>query len=333
VLTANEYEEHASEERSSEQVLLQPQVDLAIPPDRQTTVLFADLSGSTRLYEAAGDDKALEIIGRCIDTLSRAAEAAGGRVIKTIGDEIMALFATPDHAADAAMRMQTAIDALPMVGGHKLAVRIGFQAGPVIQRDNDVFGDTVNLASRLAEQATREQVLTTTDTVSLLSPAIKNTTRRLYDITVRGKLEDIALCELLWRKSPDITQFPVGPFALKLANVRLRLLYRGRELVLKRRVESITLGRDPTCTFVSVDPMSSRHHCIIERRQDKFVLADHSSNGTYVTSESDGIETILRREELALRGHGWLSFGHCSGESQDVLEYWCITDAKADATG
>jgi class 3 adenylate cyclase len=330
VLTANECEEHASEERSGEQVLLQPQSDSGVAADRQTTVLFADLSGSTRLYEAAGDKKALDVIGRCIYTLSRAAEAAGGRVIKTIGDEIMALFATPDHAADAAMRMQTAIDALPLVGGQKLAVRIGFQAGPVIQRDNDVFGDTVNLASRLAEQATREQVLTTTDTVSLLSPAIKNTTRRLYDITVRGKLEDIALCELLWRKSPDITQFPGGEFAARRADLCLRLLYRGRELVLKRRVESITLGRDPTCTFVIVDPMSSRHHCVIERRQDKFVLADHSSNGTYVSSESDGTETVLRREELALRGHGRLSFGHCSGQSQDVLEYWCMTDSTGE---
>jgi adenylate cyclase len=316
VLTANAHVEEAP-----------PDLSAASPPDRQTTVLFADLSGSTRLYEAAGDDKALEVIRRCIDTLCRAAEAAGGRVIKTIGDEVMALFATPDHAADAAMRMDSAMDALPKVGGQKLTVRIGFHAGPVIQRENDVFGDTVNLASRLTEQATKEQVLTTADTVSLLSPALKNTTRRLYDITIRGKLEDIALCELLWRTSPDITQFPVGPFAVKPTNLRLRLLYQGKELVLKRRVESITLGRDPSCTFVIADPMASRHHCIIERRQDKFVLADHSSNGSYVTSESDGTQTVLRREELALRGHGRLSFGHCSGESEDVLEYWCITDA------
>lgn len=329
MLTATEFEEHATEDRFSEEVLHQPGFDSASTPHRQTTVLFADLSGSTRLYEAAGDDKALEVIGRCIDTLCRAAEAAGGRVIKTIGDEVMALFATPDQAADAAMRMQTGINALPTIGGSKLAVRIGFHAGPVIQRENDVFGDTVNLASRLAEQATREQVLTTTDTVSLLSPFLKGATRRLYDITVRGKLEDIALCELLWRKSPDITLSPTGDFAVKSTmNLRLRVVYRGRELVLKRRVESITLGRDPTCTFVIVDPLSSRHHCVIERRQDKFVLVDHSSNGTYVTPESDGNETVLRREESALRGHGWLSFGRCSGDSEDLLEYWCGTDAK-----
>ena len=305
-----------------------PDLNRDSAPDRQTTVLFADLSGSTRLYEAAGDDKALEVIRRCIDTLCRAAEAAGGRIIKTIGDEVMALFATPDQAADAATRMHSAMEALPKVGGQKLTVRIGFHAGPVIQRENDVFGDTVNLAARLTEQATKEQVLTTADTVSLLSPVFKNTTRRLYDITIRGKMEDIGLCELLWRSSPDITQLPVGPFAFRSSNVRLRLVYRGKELVLKRRVESITLGRDPTCTFVIADPMSSRHHCIIERRQDKFVLADHSSNGTYVTSESDGTETVLRREELALRGHGWLSFGHCRAESEDVLEYWCITDTR-----
>lgn len=292
-------------------------------PSRETTVLFADITGSTRLYEAAGDDKALEVVGTCIDTLRRATEAAGGRIVKTIGDEVMALFASPDQAADAAMRMHLAIDALPMVGGHKLTIRIGFHAGPVIQRENDVFGDTVNLASRLTEQATQGQVLTSADTVSLLAPAIRAATRRLYDITVRGKLEDIALCELLWRKGPDITHLPVAGSAVKPTKPRLRLRYRGKELVLKRRVESVTLGRDPTCSFVVADAMASRHHCAIERRQDKFVLRDHSSNGTYVTAEGENTETVLRREELALRGRGWVTFGQTRAQSFDVLEYCC----------
>jgi class 3 adenylate cyclase len=301
----------------------EPRVEEVMEPDRKTTVLFADVTGSTRLYEAAGDNKALEVIGNCIETLRRAVDAAGGRVVKTMGDEMMALFSTPDQAADAATRMHVAIDALPVVDGHKLAVRIGFHAGPVIQRDNDVFGDTVNIASRLAEQATQGQALTSAETVSLLGPVVRNVTRRLYDVTVKGKVNDIGLCELLWRKSPDITQLPVGNSAVKAARVTLRLRYRGEELVRRRLVESITFGRDPHSEVVVSDPTASRHHCVIERHQDKFVVRDHSSNGTYVTVEGEGRETVLRREELALRGHGWLAFGQPRAATEEPVEYWC----------
>src|SRR2546429_9270925 len=120
---------------------------------RQTTVLFADVSGSTKLYETAGDAAALTAIGRCIERMRKAAESTGGRVVKTIGDEIMALFPSPDAAAGAASEMHATIEQLPEVGGAKLGVRVGFHSGPVIQREDDVFGDTVNMAARLGEQA------------------------------------------------------------------------------------------------------------------------------------------------------------------------------------
>jgi adenylate cyclase len=235
----------------------------------------------------------------------------------------MALFATPDAAADAATRMHMAVNALPAVGDHKLAVRIGFHSGPVIQRDKDVFGDTVNLAARLVEQATKGQVLTSSDTVSLLSPAVRNNIRRLYDITVKGKANDVALCELLWQKSPDITQLPLGQSELKRPQSCIRIRYRGRELVCRRRVEWITIGRDPSSVFVISDVLGSRQHCVIERRQDRFWVRDYSSNGTYVTVEGQNTESMLRREELSLHGHGWLAFGQPKSKAVDLLEYWC----------
>lgn len=296
---------------------------VSMSADRGSTVLFADVTGSTRLYEEAGDTRALDAIESCLDRLRRAAEASGGRVVKTTGDEVMALFATPDMAADAATRMHLAVDALPPLDSHKLGVRIGFHAGPVIQRDNDVFGDTVNLASRLVEQATRGQVLTSAETVELLTPALRSSTRRLYDITVRGKADEIALCELLWQKSADITDFPTTHTIKKPARLTLRLRYRGKEIVRRRLQESVTLGRDPASTVVVAEATASRHHCLIERRQDKYIVRDHSSNGTYVTEEGENRETILRREEAALHGHGWIAFGQPKSHTADALEYWC----------
>ena len=117
--------------------------------DRLGTVLFADVSGSTSLYETAGDSAALEAISTCLGAARAATEAWGGRVVKTMGDEVMSIFPGPDAAANAAADIQVRIDALPALAGKKLGVRIGFHHGPVLQRDDDVFGDTVNLAARI----------------------------------------------------------------------------------------------------------------------------------------------------------------------------------------
>jgi adenylate cyclase len=112
--------------------------------ERQATVLF--VSGSTKLYETAGDTTALEAISRCLALAARATQESGGRVVKTIGDELMGIFASADAAANAAVGMQGKLDSLPEVSGTKLGMHIGFQHGPVLQRGDDVFGDTVNMA-------------------------------------------------------------------------------------------------------------------------------------------------------------------------------------------
>ena len=152
---------------------------------RQVTVLFADVSDSTKLYESEGDKAAMEAIARCVDQLRQTVESSGGRVVKTIGDEVMAVFPTPDAAGFAAGSMQYAIEALPPVGASKLGVRIGFHHGPVIQSDNDIFGDTVNLASRLVEQAGRGQIIISHETSDQLGPVFRSFKRPLYAIQPR----------------------------------------------------------------------------------------------------------------------------------------------------
>src|SRR3989475_12206681 len=120
---------------------------------RQTTVLFADVSGSTKLYETAGDAAALTAIGRCIEHMRKAAESTGGRVVKTIGDEIMALFPSPDAAAGAASEMHATIEQLPESGGAQPRVRGGFHSGAGGPRGGDGVGGTGNMARRLARPA------------------------------------------------------------------------------------------------------------------------------------------------------------------------------------
>jgi adenylate cyclase len=290
---------------------------------RLATVLFADVSGSTKLYEAAGDVIALETINRIIAEMRRCTEAAGGRVVKTIGDEVMALFSTPEAAASAASQIQMQTDIMPGVAGMKLGVRIGFHSGPVIQKDNDVFGDTVNLAARLVAQATREQIITSAETAQELGEGYKERTRGLYAITVKGKADDIGLCELIWRYD-GATTVVLRPKSApaKPKTVMIRLKYRGKELVRRRDNDSVTLGRDETSGLQIMEDKCSRHHCTIERRGDKFVLKDHSTNGTYVTiGEED--EVLLQRDEIALRKTGWISFGQTRIGTHESVEFFC----------
>lgn len=289
-------------------------------PPRPTAVLFADLSGSTRLYSQAGDKEAVKLVRRCLDALRKATEACGGRVVKTIGDEVMSLFPHPDLAAQAAARMQATIGDMPTLSGERMAVRVGFHAGPVIQKQEDVYGDTVNIASRLADQASRGQVLTSDRTLAMLSPMLRHSCRKLYDVTLRGKSDEVGLCEFLWQKSPDITD--VAQPELKKARSALRLRYRDQSLVRRRGAESVAIGRDPESDIVVSGSRASRQHCVIERRRDRFVLRDHSANGTYLTLEGKK-EILLRRDEHALLGHGWIAFGEPRKEAVDVLEFFC----------
>src|SRR5262245_37800799 len=289
--------------------------------DRHGTVLFADVSGSTSLYETAGDDAALEAISACLAAARAATEASGGRVVKTMGDEVMSIFPAPDAAANAAADIQTRIDALPEVAGTKLGVRIGFHHGPVLQRDDDVFGDTVNLAARLVAQAKKGEIVLSTDTADLLGPVFRTMVRELHAITVKGKAEEIGLAELIWKRDADATVVFGVRARGSVPRSALRLQYRGAETERRRDVDAITIGRDPASGLVVHDEMASRQHCTIERRQELYVLRDHSTNGTYVTFEGDA-EMSVRRSEVSLRRHGWISFGQPRKPGGEVVEFF-----------
>src|SRR3989442_5926300 len=203
---------------------------------RQTTILFADVSGGSKLYEAADYAAALEVIARCIERVRDAAQSAGGQVVKTNGDKVMVLFPTPDAAAHAATRMHATIEALPGIGGTKLGVQVGFHSGPVYRCDEDLLGDTVKLASRMVEQAQKGQTITSEQTAALLSPSFRSLSRQLTSIPARGKGEELRLCEIA---SPAPTDFR-----------RLRLTYRDHAIVCSRENESIVVGRERGCALV-----------------------------------------------------------------------------------
>jgi adenylate cyclase len=284
-------------------------------------VLFADVSGSTKLYETVGDTTAHAAIDLCVRMFSALTEQHGGRVIKTIGDEVMSIFPNAESAGTAARDIQLGMTDMAPVDKVRLGVRIGLHYGPVVERDGDVFGDTVNLAARLTEMASRGQIITSMETVDLLAPIQKMDCRRLYSIPVKGKEKEVGICELMWTDTDDATQV-VAQHATTDSGDSLRLVYRTRVLTVGGERRSVVLGREATADLVIADRMASRSHCEIEQRQDKFVLSDRSANGTYLSIDGDR-EIVLRREEAMLRGHGFITLGQSRATATEFVEFFC----------
>jgi len=281
---------------------------------RQRAVLFVDISGSSRLYVDLGDTRASQRVRDCLRLLQGVVEANSGRLIKAIGDGLMCDFADVDQALQAAQEMHVSVaegDRDASLPG----IHIGCHYGPVIESEGDLYGDTVNLAARIAGVARAGQIIMTQETVVRLTAQQQLRVRVLSDVSVKGRLEALTVVEYLWQphgdptaSHSDLTSMNVPVFRLKRA--RLRLVFRERELWLDRAAAAITLGRDPACGVEVQDPSASRLHATIEIRGDKVVVVDHSSNGTYVAWDQNS-ETWLRREEMILPPRGRISLG-CS---------------------
>ncbi len=284
-------------------------------------VLFADISGSTRLYETLGDARAFATINRCLDILRRLTAAHSGQAVKTIGDEIMAVFPDAISAVQAACEMQLVTSHAP-IDGTRVTIRIGFHYGPVIESDGDVFGDTVNIAARMTELAKGQQIITTGVTVAILPPIMRAGTRTFNSLSIKGKTDDIEVREVIWQETEEMTMMVGNTFTPGNSEPTLQLVYRGNKFFVDAAHPCITIGRDESMNIMIQDRRASRMHARIERRRDKFIFVDVSSNGSYVTIKNE-TEVQLRREELVLRKSGTISLGHTyKKDPTEIIEFF-----------
>ena len=284
--------------------------------------MFVDISSSTRLYKELGDALAVDRVHRCVDQLCRIVKARGGRVIKNLGDGVMCDFAGADQALLAAEAMHIAVSA---EAGEQttMNIHIGCHLGQVIENNGDLFGDTVNVAARIAGVAGAGKIITTQQTVDALDPLHRVKVRPLYQVSVKGHADPVAVFEYMWGEHGDLTIIAgrVGQGASGV-RARLRLACGDVEVWLDQtsKPSVLVLGRQPGCEFTVSDPAASRRHATIEMRGDKFVLVDHSANGTYVAWEA--AETCLKREEMILPARGSLGLGaSTSAEGTTVLAF------------
>ena len=290
------------------------------------TVLFADICGSTRLFEKYGDVRARQIETRVLDALAARTGAHGGEVIKTIGDEIMSCFPDAEPAVRAACEMHQALKDDPELAQLNIAVRIGLHHGPVLVENRDMFGDAVNIAARMVSLSKADQIITNSETVRHLPPEIKHMTRSLGQSRVRGKQEEMEICEVIWHDSASLTQMASGyqEELRSLLFARLVLEYRDKKLELAPTAQTFTIGRGERSGLVVDRELVSRSHADIEFRQGKFVLVDHSTNGTYLLLEN-GARFFVRREEFTLHDRGTICLGQAVADNNpDLIHYQCV---------
>lgn len=288
------------------------------------SILFADISGSTRLYETLGDGVARGLVADCLGLLTEQVQRFGGTVIKTIGDEIMCTFERADQALEAAVGMQEGVMVdLPTRNPDtptNMTIRVGLHFGPAILESGDVFGHAVNVAARMAGLAKGGQIITTKETAERLPPMLRAGTRHLDRIAVRGKSKDIDIFEFIWQ-TDEVTRMATGLLEGESRQAKLHLSYNGLECELDQDMDPMVLGRGKKADLVINDSMASREHARIECRRGKFILTDMSTNGTYVqTSEGP---SYLRREDLVLSGEGRIAFGRELSEATELVNFQC----------
>jgi class 3 adenylate cyclase len=297
--------------------------------DIEVAILFADVVGSTQLYEQLGDDQARTMVGRCIEIMREATEGNGGTVIKTIGDEVMSTFATSDQAMAAAKQMQERITAAPDLAhehGH-VAIRVGCHFGGVVQEQRDIFGSAVHTANRMTSQAKARQIITTLATVDKLSPEWRAIARQIDVATVRGKAEEVVLFEILWQPDEATSMLPTVPWSRDKSRKprRLSLRSQGKEVIVGEGRKSATLGRADDNDVVIKGNLISRVHARIESTRDRFTLIDESTNGTFVQT-STGDEIFVRRDSTVLTGEGTIGLGRVAQPGTALAIHYVVEE-------
>ena len=286
------------------------------------TVLFADVVGSTQLYEALGDEGARETVQKCVQIMKEATDQYGGSVIKTIGDEVMSTFPSADDAMNAGSQMQKRITSNDQLAGNgmPIAIRIGCHFGPVVIEERDISGLSVITANRMTSQAKAGQIITTTDTVEQLSGEWRALVRQIDIAKVRGRSGEVAVFEVLWQPEDATSMLP----SIKMdsrktdSSVKLVLRFRETEFTLgDGEATSATLGRADENNVVVKGKLISRIHARIEMVKNRFNLIDESTNGTFVQRD-DGEEFYVRRDRTELAGTGIISLGRVATKGSEL---------------
>ena len=293
---------------------------------REMTVLFADVAGSVELYTDQGDVLAHQCIGHYLESMSTCIERHQGRVVETIGDEIMCAFTDPDCALSAACEIQESLQRDRKWG---LDVRVGLHSGVTSVADGHPFGDTVNVAARVVALAKAGQIMLTDQVYRSLSAAGKLRTRFFRDVFIKGKRTPFAIHQALWDLDDHTLMVECNdakPVERRHPVNRLSLRYREEKTMLAEGSE-LLLGRGEQCDLRINSETASRIHAIGKCHGGRLILTDRSTNGTFIKTmlgnrSSDNLELFLHHDEWATSCSGILSLGQpVSNKNPDLVHF------------
>ena len=285
----------------------------------KTTVVFTDLFGSTSAFEALGNAQATLAVTRITSWIAKVVETHGGRVVKMLGDGVLALFDDNLAAIHTVLELQRIHEKRKSQFEQSkfMPLRIGVASGDVEIVAGDCYGDAVNVASRLSDLSGPFQIWANHEALFGASESNGVHFRKLGPISIRGRAEPCTVYQVDWQEDveTDFLTMQASLDSLQEASDRdvlggqIELTWRDVHKTFRAFEMPIHLGRIPQADFVVNDPRVSRTHARIEWRNGGLVLVDMSSYGSWVRFSGDGADLLLRREECALHGRGEIALG------------------------
>jgi hypothetical protein len=283
-------------------------------------VLFADVSGSTRLYEQHGDALARADLAACIDLLADVAKSLDGETIKTIGDEIMCAFEDPIKAALSATEMQAGLRKASEDGAFQIGtlhIKIGWHYGAVAWRGDELIGEAPIAAQQVIGRAQADEILTTRQSIDALPQAMFPHWQTIDRIEADAWDGELEVCKIPWEQTGEETQMRSMPMARMIpADAALILDYKGTTFRVDGAHTHCRIGRGRHADLRVNGNFTSRQHAEITYRNGRFNLRDESVNGIVIV-EDNGTVRRLRREEDVLSGSGVIGFGAPPDEDPD----------------
>jgi adenylate cyclase len=276
-------------------------------------VVFADLVGSTGIFERLGDATAGHFVTQLTTALAKIFEQHNGRVVKMLGDGLFVVFPEEAQALTACIAIQERLLQKPVRPGglgRPVQMQMGIESGEVVEIEGDCYGDAVNCAARLADLAGADQILATQRVRDALVPEQQAKLRGLGPMYLRGKAEVTDVYRVEWQHGRDAeaTVMGVSMFG-QPPESHLEITIGDQTCRLQPRGETITLGRSATADLPVNDTRVSRVHATVEWRGGHYVLVDTSSFGTWVYFGGQPEPVVLRRTECYLVGQGLIALG------------------------
>lgn len=286
------------------------------------TVLFADICRSTDLFDKLGDQLALDLIMEALQLVRNIATENHGNVISATGDEVMCTFSVAEDALITAKQIHLMLRDSTSLQKHHIMMRVGINSGTAIRASNSVYGDTVNIAARLAQQAKANQSLVSSATIATVSEKFSDQFRLVDQINMQGKPGAIEVHELLETGDKEQVTEVSSTGEITKRSFLMTASYQTRNMRFTPMLVRFVFGRNMTCNQVIDHPTISREHAEFIYRNGRFVLRDFSTNGSVVI-QNHNIEQ-LRRSSTVLKGEGKIYLGKTSHQPEFCIKFSCM---------